>query len=91
MHKETTSVDYLIQHLPKQRERYTWAPSLYSVELAQIDAIGELAKWVKDDGRQEQVLTDVLDKFAHAYGWSSQDSGPSTVDSPNAGRRGQDH
>jgi len=55
VHREAKSVDYLIKRLPEHRARYMWAPRLYGLELAHIDAIAALAY--------------VLDEFARAYGW----------------------
>jgi hypothetical protein len=70
----STSLDYLTRQLPKQRKLYTFAPNLYEVELAHIDAVEALAVWAHSDGRSDTGLTDVLDQFARAYGWSIADA-----------------
>jgi len=71
--KTQTSLDYLTSQLPERRKRYSWAPQLYSVELAHIDAITKLVDWATDSEHGEGGLTDVLDTFAGVYGWPNGD------------------
>lgn len=70
---KVTSLKYLQEQLPRERETYAWAPNLYGSELAHIDAIDALAKWAADDNRSDAGLTDVLNRLARAHGWTDPD------------------
>ena len=64
-------LEYLASELPEQRKRYAWAPRLYVLEIAHIDAIARLVKWACSHAEScEGGLADVIADFARAYGWS---------------------
>jgi hypothetical protein len=70
---KANAIDYLISELPSRRKRYTWAPRLYALELAHIDAITGFAKWARSQaGAGEEGLSDVIDAFARVYGWTPE-------------------
>jgi hypothetical protein len=75
------AIEYLSSELPERRKRYTWAPRLYGLEIAHIDAIAGLVDWAGSHRDAcEGGLADVINAFARAYGWSPSPA-QSTTDS----------